>query len=282
MATILESIVDQKRGEVETQKRAVPLEALKERISRQPTPANLSGALMGEGVRLIAEIKRASPSRGLLSPDFNSTRLAKTYVDNGAAAISVLTDPRFQGTLEHLEQVTMAVAKHSIPVLRKDFIFDPYQVYEARAHGADALLLIAAILSPQEMKELLTLIQGFWLQCLVEIHNEEELDAALWAGAEIIGINNRDLHTFNTDLAVTESLAPRVPKGKLIVSESGITTQEQMVTLMRLGVHAVLVGEALITAPDVAAKVRELAGDRAVSAHNPRGHSAGESSGDSD
>lgn len=270
MATILESIVAQKRQEVEAQKRAVPLEALEQRIARQPTPANLSGALMGDGVHLIAEIKQASPSRGLLCADFDPVSLANTYADNGAAAISVLTDPRFQGTLEHLENVKMAVSPHKIPVLRKDFIFDPYQVYEARAYGADALLLIVAILTPQQMKELLALSQRFWLQCLVEVHSQEELDTALEVGAEIIGINNRDLHTFQTDLSVTENLAPMVPPGKIIVSESGINTEQDMIKLRRLGVHAALVGEALLTASDVAAKVRELAGYDAVSAHIPQ------------
>ena len=282
MATILESIVDQKRKEVEAQKEVVPLESLEERIAHHSSPVNLAGALMGDGVRLIAEIKRASPSRGLLIPHFDPVELANTYADNGAAAISVLTDPRFQGTLEHLEQVKMAVAKHKIPVLRKDFIFDPYQVYEARAQGADALLLIAAILTRRELKDLLALSQRFWLQCLVEVHSEEELDTALWAGAEIIGINNRDLNTFNTDLEVTERLAPRVPRGKLVVSESGISTGEHIVTLRRLGVHAALVGEALITAPDISAKVRELAGYTPVSARLSNRPAKGENTHDAD
>ena len=282
MATILESIVEQKRGEVEAQKRAVPLEALEERIARQSIPANLSGALMGDRVRLIAEIKRASPSRGLLCPDFDPVRLANTYTDNGAAAISVLTDPRFQGTLEHLEQVKMVASPHKIPVLRKDFIFDPYQVHEARAYGADALLLIAAILSTQELKELLVLSQRFWLQCLVEVHDEKELEAALRAGAEIIGINNRDLHTFHTNISMTERLAPSVPQGKILVSESGINSQEHMVKLSRLGVHAALVGEALLTAPDMAAKVRELAGCGEVAVRTPASPSPGEAPHDSD
>ena len=282
MTTILESIVEQKRSEVEAQKRAVPLEALEERIARQSIPANLSGALMGDRVRLIAEIKRASPSRGLLCPDFNPVRLASIYADNGAAAISVLTDPRFQGTLEHIEQVKTAVLSRNVPVLRKDFIFDPYQVYEAKAYGADALLLIAAILSPQELKELLALSQHFWLQCLVEVHSEEELEAALQAGAEIIGINNRDLHTFHTDISMTERLAPSVPQGKILVSESGINSQEHMVKLSRLGVHAALVGEALLTAPDMAAKVRELAGCSVVSVRTPASLSPGEAPHDSD
>ena len=172
----------------------------------------------------------------------------------------MLTDPRFQGTLDHLASVKEVVQARGIPVLRKDFLFDPYQVYEARAHGADAVLLIVAILTPQRMEELLTLSRSFWMQCLVEVHTEEELKAALDAGAEIVGINNRDLRTFHTDLSVTRKLAGLVSRGKIVVSESGISAREDMAMLKGLGVHAALVGEALITAADVGAKVRELAG----------------------
>ena len=260
MATILDDIVASKRREVEESKVRVPLEALDERIASQPPPLNLSGALLGERVRLIAEVKKASPSRGLLVPDFDPVRLATTYVENGAAAVSVLTDPRFQGTLEHLSAVKEAITPSGAPVLRKDFIFDPYQVHEARAHGADAILLIVSILSPAELTDLLALAHRFWMQCLVEVHTREELEAALEAGAEIIGINNRDLRTFNTSLAVTEQLAPHIPRGRVVVSESGISEPGHMRTLQRLGVHAALVGEAIVTAPDVGARVMELAG----------------------
>ena len=260
MPNILDDIVVAKREELERQKPDVPLEALERRIATQPKPLNLSGALLGDRVRLIAEVKKASPSRGLLCPDFDPVRLATTYVENGAAAVSVLTDPRFQGTLDHLEAVKQAVLPRGTPVLRKDFIFEPYQVFEARARGADAILLIAAILAPGEMSELLALSNRFWMQCLVEVHTREELEIALEAGAEIIGINNRDLHTFQTDLSVTHELARLVPRGKIVVSESGIRSNEDMVKLGRLGVHAALVGEAIVTDADVAAKVRELAG----------------------
>ena len=200
MANILDEIVAAKRHEVALQKGTVPLEALQEQIASQPRPLNLSGALMGGGIRLIAEVKKASPSRGLLSPDFDPVRLATAYAANGAAAISVLTDPRFQGELDHLAQIKKTGASQRAPVLRKDFIFDPYQVYEARSAGADALLLIVAILSPQQLKEFLDLSQELWMQCLVEIHDEDELQIAVDAGAEVIGINNRDLRTFTTDL----------------------------------------------------------------------------------
>ena len=260
MPTILDEIVAAKREELSRQVWDVPLEALEERIDDLPAPLNLSGALMGDRMRLIAEIKKASPSRGLLSPDFDPVWLATTYVENGAAAISVLTDPRFQGTLDHMVAVKQTVLAHGTPVLRKDFIFDPYQVYEARAYGADALLLIVDILAPEQLAELLAMSRRLWMQCLVEVHTREQLEVAVESGAEIIGINNRDLHTFKTDLAVTEGLAKRVPRGKVVVSESGISSREDMVNLRKLGVHAALVGEAIITAPDIAAKVSELAG----------------------
>ena len=259
MATILDDIVAAKREELHRQRSEVPLEALEERIAAQPAPLNFSGALLGDRVRLIAEVKKASPSRGLLCPDFDPVRLADTYVNNGAAAISVLTDPRFQGTLEHLAAVKRAVVQRGTPVLRKDFIFDPYQVYEARACGSDAILLIVAVLGPQELSELLTLSRRLLMQCLVEVHTKEEVEVALEAGAEIVGINNRDLRTFRTDLSVTRDLAGLIPRGKVVVSESGISAREDILELRGLGVHAALVGEALLTARDVGAAVRELA-----------------------
>jgi indole-3-glycerol phosphate synthase len=260
MTTILDDIVAAKREEVEHQKACVRPEALEARIATRPRPLNLSGALLGDRVRLIAEVKKASPSRGLLCPDFDPVRLARTYVENGAAAVSVLTDPRFQGTLAHLEAVKAELTSSGTPVLRKDFIFDPYQVIESRASGADAILLIVAILSPAQLADLLSLSRRLWMQCLVEVHTLQELETALGAGAEIIGVNNRDLRTFRTSLSVTEELAGRVPRGKVVVSESGINGREHVRTLRRLGVHAALVGEALVTAQDVAGKVRELAG----------------------
>jgi indole-3-glycerol phosphate synthase len=259
MGSILERIVAAKREEVARRREEVPLAELEKRIADRPPPLNFSGALWGDRVRLIAEAKRASPSRGLIRPDYDPAWLARTYAENGAAAISVLTDVHFQGCLEHLEVVKRAVEPYEIPVLRKDFIIDPYQVYESRAWGADAILLIAAVLPQEGLKGLLDISRRFWMQCLVEVHNEGELEAALEAGAEVIGINNRDLHTFRTDLSVTERLAPLVPKGRIVVSESGINSREDVVRLGRAGVNAVLVGEALLTAPDVAAKVRELA-----------------------
>ena len=260
MPSILDEIVAAKRGELADARRAAPLADLERAAAGLARPLNLSGALLGGGVRLIAEVKKASPSRGLLSPDFDPERLAATYVANGAAAVSCLTDPRFQGELAHLAAIKESGASGRAPVLRKDFIFDPYQVYEARAAGADGILLIVAILEPPLLTELLAAAQSLWMQCLVEVHDERELETALSAGAEIIGINNRDLHTFATDLAVTGRLAPLVPRGRVTVSESGIFTRDDLRRLQRLRVNAALVGEALVTAPDTAAKVRELAG----------------------
>jgi indole-3-glycerol phosphate synthase len=260
MPSILDKIVAAKREELARQKEVVSLAELDNRIAVQQKPLDFSGALQGRGVRLIAEVKKASPSRGLLCPDFDPVRIAGTYASNGASAISVLTDLRFEGDLEHMVQIKQSGVSQQTPVLRKDFIFDPYQVYEARAAGADALLLIVAVLSADQLKELLELSRRLGMQSLVEIHDRTELDTALNAGAEIIGINNRDLRTFTTDLSVTEGLAPLVPPGKIIVSESGISKRDHLRRLGEMGVSAALVGEALITAPDIGAKVRELTG----------------------
>ncbi len=259
-STILDEIVALKRDEVASRKAEVSLADLEAEIADQRRPLNMSGALLGDRVRLIGEIKKASPSKGLLCPDFDPSRLTSTYVENGAAAISVLTDPRFQGCLEHMAEVKAVTAPHGTPILRKDFVFDPYQVYESRAWGADAILLIVAILEPARLKELIGVARQFWMQCLVEVHTSEELASAVEAGAEIIGINNRDLRTFHTDIDVTRRLAGQVPRGKVIVSESGISTADHIRELKGMKVNAALVGEAIVTAPDVGAKVRELAG----------------------
>lgn len=264
---ILERIVWDKREEVARQKDLISLSDLEHHIKARQTPLNFSRALSGRGVKLIAEVKKASPSRGLLCPDFDPVRIAETYASNGAAAISVLTDPRFEGELDHVVQIKQSGVTQRVPVLRKDFIFDPYQVYEARAIGADALLLIVSILPAEQLRELLNLAQRLWMQCLVEVHDRTELQTALDVGADIIGINNRDLTTFTTDLSVTEQLAPRIPRGKVIVSESGINSRDDLRQLGEMGVNAVLVGEALVTAPDIGGKVRELTGQVIPSAN---------------
>ena len=267
MPSILDEIVAAKREELAAARQAAPLPGVQRTAAEQPPPLDLAAALTGSSIRLIAEVKKASPSRGLLSPDFDPVRLAGTYVSNGAAAVSCLTDPRFQGELAHLSAIKHSGASGDAPVLRKDFIFDPYQVYEARAAGADGILLIVAILDPSQLEELQQTARSLSMQCLVEVHDEPELDIALESGAGIIGINNRDLRTFTTDLTVTRRLAPRVPHGKVVVSESGIFSSDDLDLLGQFRVNAVLVGEALVTAPDTAAKVRELSGRHEPAAH---------------
>lgn len=258
MTSILDEIVKAKKKEIARHKARLPQFELEARIAQLPMPLNFSGALLGTQTRVIAEVKRASPSRGLLRADFHPATIAKAYADNGAAVVSVLTDGHFQGTLDHLSAVKEALASEAVPVLRKDFIVDPYQVFEARAFGADAILLIVAILEPKALQSLMALANSMWLQCLVEVHDQRELGIALESGAEVIGINNRDLRTFVTDIAVTEELARQVPQGKIIVSESGISENADLVRLSRKGVHAVLVGEALVTKPDVGLALRTL------------------------
>jgi indole-3-glycerol phosphate synthase len=253
---MLDKIIAQKREEVEQRKKVATMTYLQERIARQKPPLDLASALKGDHIRLIAEVKKASPSRGMLSPNLNPTELARTYAEGGAAAISVLTEvDYFMGSIEHVAAIREAVG---LPLLRKDFIFDPYQVYESRAYGADALLLITAILSQGQLNELLWLSHSLGLGCLVEVHNEDEVERAVLSGVEIIGINNRDLNTFVVDINTTRRLRPLVPKEKIVVSESGIKSRKDMEKLGKWRVDAVLVGEALISASDVLAKMKEL------------------------
>ncbi len=264
MPSILDQIVAKKREELATSKAATPLSALQEVIASLPSALDFARALRGEGISLIAEVKKASPSKGLLRADFQPTQLAATYHDNGASAISVITDGHFLGEPAHLTAVKESGASGDAPVLRKDFLFDPYQIYEARAIGADAYLLIVDILSPSQLTELIDLGRTLGMTPLVETHDADEIATAVDAGAEIIGINNRDLHTFVTDLATTESLAPLIPSDKIIVSESGISAPDDLARLEPLGINAVLVGEALVTADDTAAKIRSLTGAPAL------------------
>lgn len=260
MPSILDRIVAKKREELVVSKSAAPLPALQDAIAARPAALDFPGALSGAGISLIAEVKKASPSKGLLREDFQPIELAAIYSGNGAAAISVITDSHFLGEPAHLTAVKESGASGSAPVLRKDFLFDPYQVYEARAIGADTYLLIVDILSPSQLAELIHLGSELGMTPLVETHDAEEIATAVEAGAQVIGINNRDLHTFVTDLATTESLAPLIPSGRVIVSESGISTPDDLVRLEPYGINAVLVGEALVTAADTAAKVRSLTG----------------------
>ena len=256
---ILRRIVEVKRREVERLKVERPVPALEKLIEAKPSPLNLAGALWGDSVRIIAEVKKASPAKGLLRPGLDVVELASSYVENGAAAISVLTNvDHFQGSIEDLERVHGVAAPQSVPVLRKEFIFDPYQVFEARAHGADAILLIVAMLTRPLLRELMEVAKSLWLQCLVEVHDEGEIETALEEEAEILGINNRDLRTFETDLSVTERLAKLVPEGKIVVSESGIGSRSDIRRVKGAGAHAALIGEAFVIAPDPGAKLREL------------------------
>ena len=258
---ILDKIMAHKRAELHEHKRVTPLAELVERAADRPPPLDFAAALGRAGVSLIAEVKRASPSRGVLCRDFDPARLAATYAENGATAISVLTDSRFfRGKLAHLEWVKTAVRQtgRAAPVLRKDFIFDPYQIYEARAHGADALLLIAAVLPDRILGELLALTHDLGMTALVEVHDADELRRAARHRPRVIGINNRDLTNFTVDIATFGRLRPLIPAGTIAVSESGVHTGADVRRLREMGADAVLVGEALVTAPDVGDKVREL------------------------
>ena len=263
MGTILDTIVARVRADLEEEKLRVPLEEIRQRAELQPPARDFYGALYGStlqgtycSVKLIAEVKKASPSKGLLCPDFDPVRLARTYEAGGAAAISVLTEPHFfQGSLDYLAAVRAAVA---VPVLRKDFIVDSYQVYQARASGADAILLICALLDDAQLRELLDLARQLGMRCLVEVHNEQETRRAVASGARIIGINNRDLRDFHVDIQTTRQLRALIPGDRLVVSESGLHTRRDVNKLAIWRVQALLVGEALVTASDVAEKVREL------------------------
>jgi indole-3-glycerol phosphate synthase len=218
---------------------------------------DFSCALKANNFQLITEVKRASPSKGIFLPDYNPVQIAMEYANEGAAAISVLTEKKyFGGSIEHLSAIKREL---SLPLLRKDFIFDPYQVYESRACGADALLLIAAVLSIEQLKELLLLSHSLELKCLVEIHSEAEIELILPVNEiEIIGINNRDLSTFNVDIDTTRRLRPLIPPDKIVISESGIKDCNDVRKLKEWGVNAALIGEALLTANNISSKMKEL------------------------
>lgn len=263
-STILDRIVADKREELARRQREEPFGTLRWKTRGLPPTCSLAAALRAHPPALIAEVKRASPSRGLLRADLDAAALARSYAEAGAAAISVLTEERhFQGSLADLKAVRQALdglGDGRPPVLLKDFIFDMYQVFEARAYGADAILLIAAILNPALLTALIPLARSLGLECLVEVHDEQELQRALTAGAEMVGINNRDLRTFAVDLATTERLRPLVPPEVTVVAESGVHTRADVQRLAALGVHGLLIGEALVMADDPAAKIRELFG----------------------
>jgi indole-3-glycerol phosphate synthase len=253
---MLKEFIANKRKEIKERKKSVLLSSLEEQITQMTMPFDLAQALSGDRIRLIAEVKHASPSGGVLRANLDPVALAKTYVRSGAAAISVLTDEKyFHGSLEHLARIRKAVG---LPLLRKDFIIDRYQVYESRAYGADALLLLVAVLSQGQLEELLSLSHSLGMKCLVEVHNEKEVERALRSVAKIIGINNRDLDTFTTDIDTTRRLCPLIPSDRIVVSESGIKSRNDVEKLKAWGVNAILVGEALVTSASILNKIREL------------------------
>jgi indole-3-glycerol phosphate synthase len=256
---ILERIVADKREELRTRQAAVSRAELERRCAGQRPALDVEAALRPApgGVRVIAEVKRASPSRGVLATDVDPAARARVYAEAGAAAVSVLTDgPYFRGSLGDLVAVRNVV---TVPVLRKDFTLDEYQLWEARAAGADAVLLIVSILDPAVLRDLLAAAKGVGVAALVECHTAPEIDVAVAAGSRIIGINNRDLHTFETHLTTTLELLPAIPPGPLVVSESGFFTAADVRQVVAAGAHAVLVGEALMRAEDPGATLRELA-----------------------
>jgi indole-3-glycerol phosphate synthase len=261
--TILDEIFAHKRREVTERRQGRPLAAVQQ-AAQAAAPARdfilalQDARLANASPALIAEIKRASPSRGALAPDLEPVSLARLYQENGAAAISVLTDNRyFQGSLMDLEAVVQSGCP--LPVLRKDFICDAYQVYEARAAGADAVLLIVAGLQPAELAALHALIGDLGMAALVEVHCWEELELALSVAPCLVGINHRDLRDFSVRLETSQALIPLIPEGVCVVAESGIHTPSDVRLLAEGGVDAILVGEALVTAPDIPARVRSLA-----------------------
>ncbi len=259
---ILDDIMAWKRKQLPARKREMPPSDLRALARLMPATVNFVAALRRPGVQLIAEVKRASPSRGLIA-NIDHVELGHFYARNGAAAISVLTDERFfQGKLDYLtdlyQQLRGEMGDGRPPLLRKDFIFDPYQVWETRAAGADALLLIVAVHSDKTLQELLTLTHDVGLSALVETHNEEEVQRALAAGAKVIGINNRDLRNFQVSLSTTEHLRPLLPPEVTVVSESGISTGDDVAKLRAWKVDAMLVGETLVKAKDRTAVMRSL------------------------
>jgi len=260
VADILQRILGTKREEISAARRAVPVEELERRAQAQPAARDFIGALRAKNAvgtpAVIAEIKRASPSKGLLREDFDPAALAKSYESGGAACLSVLTDREyFQGASEHL---AAARAACSLPVLRKDFIIDAYQVLEARAMGADCILLIAAAAAADELRQLERLAHRLGMAVLVEVHDASELATALSLATPLIGINNRNLRTFVTSLQTTLDLLPRVPAGKVVVTESGIRDRNDVARLRKQGVDAFLIGEAFMRAADPGRALQDL------------------------
>ncbi len=257
---ILDKIYSHKLKEVDKNKRLISIETLKERCREIPEAGKFSKSIKrNNGIKLIAEVKKASPSAGIIREDFGYVNIAMEYEACGASAISVLTDKKFfMGDLKYLTEIKETT---NIPVLRKDFIVDSYQIYEAKAAGADSILLIARLLTKDQIDSFLSLSHNLGMECLVEIHDNNELKNVLETRATIIGVNNRNLDTFETNLETTLRLCPHIPKEKIMVSESGIKTRNDVLKLEEAGVDAILIGETLMRSNDIYLKIKELLGD---------------------
>jgi indole-3-glycerol phosphate synthase len=258
--TILDKILAHKVEEVAAAKSRLPLDELCEKAEASPKPKDFTGALRRNTVALIAEVKKASPSKGVLIEDFQPLEIGKAYAENGAAAISILTDEKF--FMGHLDYLRLLSRELPIPTLRKDFIIDPYQVYEAREAGASAVLLIVAALEDTQMADLHALIESLGMAALVEVHNEEELERALKLNVTLIGVNNRDLKSFHVDMGTTERIAKLCPPHITLVAESGMKSVEDVAAMGRIGASAVLIGEGLVTSGKLAETIREFSSQK--------------------
>jgi len=254
---MLSKIIEEKRREIDKAEKKVSLNDIKKEAESLYIRSAFKKNISRKGhINLIAEIKKSSPSKGIIRANFDPVKIALTYQAAGAGAVSVLTDERFfDGKLEYIRKIKERI---TIPILRKDFIIDEYQIYESAARGADAILLISHILTREELRRYLEVTKSLGMDALVEVHNEEEVEKALNVNAPIIGINNRDLTTFNVDVSITQRLMRLLPDTKIIVSESGITSYEEVMFLKSLGVNAVLIGETFMHTENIGRKVREL------------------------
>lgn len=260
---VLKKIVDYKQGELASMKGAVPLNEIMDRLSDlEDHPRGFEAAILNSlnsgWTAIIAEVKKGSPSKGVIRADFDPLEIARTYQDNGATCLSVLTDEHF--FLGHLNYLSLIREQVSLPLLRKDFIFDHYQIYQARAAGADAVLLIAAMLELSQLRDYAALAYELGMDVLLEIHDERELEMALQTDCRMIGVNNRDLRSFVVDISTSERLAAQIPQGRIVVAESGINRREEIVRLTEKGLHAFLIGESMMRESDIGAKLKELLG----------------------
>lgn len=260
MNSILNQIITHKKEELSRRKKEVKVERLRVQISGSLPPRDFKGAItQGDKINTIAEVKFASPSEGVLAEDFDPVSIASDYLKGGAVALSILTEQKFfKGELDFIPLIKK---ENPLPILQKDFIIDSYQIYESKVYGADAILLIVSILSKDALGDFISLSGELGMEALVEVHDEEELSVALDTGCSIIGINNRNLKTFKIDLATTIKLMSSVPPGKVVVSESGIKSREDIIRLEESGVRAVLIGEILMRTKDRISMLKELRGD---------------------